>query len=221
MTAHVRHLKARDRPAERQPGSFLHRLAFLKVLQPVARLSAPQLCMHVFRRNAGTLSRQAARVISASVDPRASDLATACAAAVQHEQARFVALAQPHVSSHAEHQAAVPQPLAPRPNPADWDSHIDHARRLEEMGRSAAVRSRSLPSPEQVADRLRSHQGASCSTGSPDSPQQRDTEQPGLQWQDIVAALRQGDLQPATRPQILTDTFRCVPAALIAEFASA
>ena len=92
----------------------------------------------------------------------------------------------------------------------DWDA--DHARRLAEIERAAAVRSRSLPSPEQVAERLRSHQGASCSSGSTNRTQHGDqhggTEQPGLRWQDIVAALRHGDLEPARGSQILTDTFR-------------
>ena len=80
------------------------------------------------------------------------------------------------------------------------------------MERPATVRSRSLPSPDQVAERLRSNHGASCSTDIPDGPQQRGAEQHGLRWQDIVTALRQGDIESASGPQILTDTFRCAHA---------
>ena len=167
--------------------------------------------MHVFRRTAGTISRQASNVVSALAESSARDIATARIAAAQLEQARFIALAQPDVSAQHAHHEAPAQRLTPLPPPPDWDG--DHARRVAEMERAAAVQSRSLPSPEQVAERLRSHQGASCSTGpSQDGPQQRGTAQLGLQWQDIVAALRQGGLEPARGPQVLTDTFRCVHA---------
>ena len=166
--------------------------------------------MHVFRRNAGTLSRQAVSVALRTLEPRASELALACTAVAQHEQARFVALAQPRVSDQLRRPEAAPQQLGPLPLPSDWDA--DHARRLAEIERAAAVRSRTLPSPEQVTERLRSHQGASCSSGSTNRTQQDSqhggAEQPGLQWQDIVAALRHGDLEPARGLQILTDTFR-------------
>jgi len=166
--------------------------------------------MHAFRRSAGTIARQASNVASSIVDASGADFAAARTATAQLEQARFIALAQPDVSAQHPHQDAVAQRLGPLPRPADRDSN--HARRVAEMERAAAVRSRSLPSPEQVAERLRSHQGASCSTGASDQPQQHGTAQPGLQWQDIVAALRQGGLEPARGPQILTDTFRCVHA---------
>ncbi len=164
--------------------------------------------MHTFRRSAGTIARQASNVASSIAEASGSDCAAARIAVAQREQARFIALAQPDVSAQSAHQEAVAQRLAPLPHPADRDS--DHARRVAEMERAAVGRSRPLPSPEQVAERLRSHQGASCSTGTSDQPQQHGTAQPGLQWQDIVAALRQGGLEPARGPQILTDTFRCV-----------
>ena len=163
--------------------------------------------MHVFRRNAGTLSRQAVSAAWTALDLCASDLALAHAATTQHEQARFVALAQLRVNEDFSRRKAAAQRLAPRPVPADWDA--DHARRLAEIERAAAVRSRSLPSPEQVAERLRSHQGASCSTdGTQPTGQHGGAEQLGLRWQDIVTALRHGDVQPARGQQILTDTFR-------------
>ena len=164
--------------------------------------------MHAFRRSAGTIASQASSAASLIVDASRTDIPAARTVAAHLGQARFIALAQPEVSAQSPHQEAVAQRLAPLPRPADWDG--DHARRVAEMERAAAVRSRSLPSPEQVAERLRSHQGASCSTGTSDQPQQHGTAQHGLQWQDIVAALRQGGLEPARGPQILTDTFRCV-----------
>ena len=87
----------------------------------------------------------------------------------------------------------------------EWGS--DHARRLAELERASRVRDRALPSAEDVAERLRSHASASCSTAPP-AAGPRSTEP--LSWQSLVEQLRAGEQQPVERQHILTDTFRCV-----------
>lgn len=63
-----------------------------------------------------------------------------------------------------------------------------------------------LPSQEEVAERLRSHKGASCSSSALPQPEPEpdDSDKPALNWRDVVEALRQ---ETISGEQMLTDTF--------------
>ncbi len=82
----------------------------------------------------------------------------------------------------------------------------EHSRRLREMQQAKSSRSASLPSSEEVKERLESHSTASCSS-SP-SPAQQAEDAPSLDWREVVYQLRQSR-QPADQitDQMLTDTF--------------
>ena len=112
--------------------------------------------------------------------------------------------------------AAAPSPLRAELANESSDLSVAYERRIQEMYRAAARPdplaestvvqrdiSRTLPSAEEVSDRLNSHRGASCSSSvsSTDS-------NTGTDWREALAMLQAADKQNLQR-NMLTDTFRC------------
>lgn len=132
------------------------------------------------------------------------------ATSAQWQRRQYLAIPKHAIAKEQTHFERVSQPAAsqlpaPQPDPS-------HARRLAEHERASYIRTRKLPSMSEVAEQLRPREGSGCSSGpsisaSAQSPEAAD--EPLLSWQDIVAALREGQQQPVERAQMLTDTFRC------------
>ncbi len=63
-----------------------------------------------------------------------------------------------------------------------------------------------LPTLEQVAERLKTHSSASCSTQQPSSSSSSSSPEAVLDWREVVAAMRSAQ-QTVTGEQMLTDSF--------------
>lgn len=147
--------------------------------------------------------------------------------------------------------SALPQPcpMDPSADAADQgcadlgsDAEAAYQRRLAEMGWGGSTSSSSgapgangggtsrmrrpaaaeLPTPQQVAERLKSHQAASCSAPQPASAEPG-SESGGsgvaLDWREVVAAMRVAQ-QTVSGQQMLTDSFGQVAACSLASIAA-
>lgn len=150
----------------------------------------------------------------ASWSTGAHTFATAPGAATAQGQRMPHTLAQRAIAGEQPLFEPSSQPSAPQQPAPDRDE--SHARRLAELQRASRPRasSRPLPSVDEVAERLRSREGASCSSGPSSSTPAPDSapEDPPLSWRSIVAALREGEQLPVDKARILTDSFRCASA---------
>ena len=127
-----------------------------------------------------------------------------------------------HVQTHAYYtvaSAAAPSPV--RKETADEHAELSDAytRRIQEMYQAAAARPEpltqatgaqrdvqpSLPSLAEVADRLNSSKGASCSSSTSTTDSNA-----GIDWREALARLQAAEKQQL-RENMLTDTFRCCP----------
>jgi uncharacterized radical SAM superfamily Fe-S cluster-containing enzyme len=115
-------------------------------------------------------------------------------------------------------QSALPQPAY---SSDDDEQQADYQRRLQEMLASTSGGSQrqthaaaAWPTAEQVAERLRSSQGTSCSSSgasngsfaSSDTSSQPADNGSTLDWREVVAAVRASG-QHISDEQMLTDTF--------------
>lgn len=124
---------------------------------------------------------------------------------------------------HAYHTAV----SAAAPSPVQEEAADEHAelsdaykRRIQEMHQAAAAPltqpdkpqhdPHRLPSLTEVADRLNSNRGASCSS-STSSTTDANT---GIDWREALARLQVAEKQRLQK-NMLTDTFRCCPPSVV------
>ena len=126
-----------------------------------------------------------------------------------------------NVQAHAYRTVVCSAASSPvRMETADEHSELSDAykRRIQEMYQAAARPEPvtqasgadhdvqpSLPSLAEVADRLNSSKGASCSSSTSTSDSNT-----GIDWREAVAKLQAADKQQLQQT-MLTDTFRCCP----------
>lgn len=120
--------------------------------------------------------------------------------------------AEQHVFRDA-FSAAAPARLQPSEAEEQTQLSAAHERRVEEMYRASREaqpmmqtglqHKRHLPSAAEVADRLNSGKGASCSSSTPTT----DTNT-GIDWREAVAEL-QAQGRQNLQQNMLTDNFRC------------
>lgn len=181
----------------------------------------------MLRRGSTLLQRLAGRGSSATNSAPAAVVAApaACAGSVWQQDVQQPPAQQPAFQQRWQSAAALPQPAYSSDDERSDDERASH-RRLQEMLAAQARQQQqrwsqappAWPTPEQVAERLRSSQGASCSGSSgaarssmpapaadPDSSSEGST----LDWRAVVEAARRSQAH-ISGDQMLTDTFGCV-----------
>ncbi len=126
-------------------------------------------------------------------------------------RAAVVQPAHQHVSYNS-YSAAAPARVQQSDVAEQSQLSAAHERRLQEMYRASAnaepmvqqaeQRQYNLPSAAEVADRLNSSRGASCSSSTA-----ADDSNSGLDWREALALLQARDRQHLQQ-SMLTDTFR-------------
>lgn len=118
---------------------------------------------------------------------------------------------------HAAVSAAAPSPVQKETADEYLQLSDTYKRRIQEMHQAAAAPltqpgqsqhdpQQRLPSLTEVADRLNSSRGASCSSSTSSTT---DTNT-GIDWREALARLQVAEKQQL-QENMLTDTFRCCP----------
>ena len=194
----------------------------------------------MLRRSATLLPRLAGRGSSATNTASAPAAAAAvapaaCAGSALQQDVQQRPAQQPVSQTRWQSAAALPQPAYPSDDERSCDDGASqlphHHRRLQEMLAAQAQQQQqqqqqrlqqsppSWPTPEQVAERLRSSQGASCSSGAaarsslPAPADDADSSSGGggggtLDWRQVVEAVRRNQAH-ISGDEMLTDTFGC------------